>query len=531
MCIARCRQEALAKWNWDGGFIVQECIVPSGRPVIGRQSHYQIDVREFLANERNEVMRRTLRQDLKRHVLLMPGGDWALFESRQPGAFDYRVRVIADFVGHEVDYVLDTGAHGNNDPWQFPDETLSVRSGDCEDRALVIASLMLASGISSFHFRVALGKLHVGGLAHDHVWVMYKNEDGRWTVVDPPAEHLRVAAARARRGGKGRAKRTAKSPRAPAAPMLRYEPHFLFNDVHLWSVQRTPANGALSEWIRAGWTRIDPAFHGEVHLGILQEALTGVADQLLSDLERYFRRPILGLFGPIVDDIDRMDYDPVFHFDNGYITEGWQHVARHLNKFREDHRDIMSFAIAAHGIADFYAHSSYAHFARQANGRIELFDQAKLPLGGLAAPDYSTGALKLGAGSRFTVNQAVWEHRSNAAMVSSWQGKILSGRYAQAQDTQPGLVSQVTEGFTWIPKSYRQAGDFYTRGCLPHHDEMAVDEPARSKSHKLYTDDKDYALQYDLRRSAAVRHVRKAFVEAATRGSSQATDGSLEATA
>jgi predicted transglutaminase-like cysteine proteinase len=64
-----------------------------------------------------------------------------------------------------------------------PDETLKLRSGDCEDRALLIASMLLASGISSFNVRVALGKFRAWmGEEHDdfgHVWVMYKDESGR----------------------------------------------------------------------------------------------------------------------------------------------------------------------------------------------------------------------------------------------------------------------------------------------------------------------------------------------------------------
>jgi len=67
MCLTLSPLVNLHRWNWDGDRIVHECIVPSSRPVVGRtgsRSQYDIDVREFLVTERNEIMRRTLAQDV-----------------------------------------------------------------------------------------------------------------------------------------------------------------------------------------------------------------------------------------------------------------------------------------------------------------------------------------------------------------------------------------------------------------------------------------------------------------------------------
>ncbi len=186
MCIENSRIQRMRRWNWDGEQIIHESIVPSSRPIVGHQKGgYDIDVREFLVSEKNATMRRTLEKDVKKFIGGLQGASWEHFTSRDPGAFDLRVHVITQFVSEKIKYRSSAGL----DPWQFPDETLKSRSGDCEDRALLIASLFLASGISSFNVRVALGKFRAWfGKTHadfDHVWVMYKDEIGKWQVIEP----------------------------------------------------------------------------------------------------------------------------------------------------------------------------------------------------------------------------------------------------------------------------------------------------------------------------------------------------------
>ena len=505
MCITRDRWQSAKAWNWDGDHVIHECIVPSGRPAVGSKQPYDIDIREFLITEKNEVIRRTLREDLPEHQRSMPGGDAAKFTARTAGAFDYRARALADFVATTIDYPSPGTDPRGRDPWQFPDETLALRRGDCEDRALLLASLLLASGISSFHVRVALGKLCIDGKAHDHAWVMYKNESGRWLVLDPPPSRRRTGAVEKSLAGKPR-------PR----PRLDYEPYFLWNDVHLWAVRRPDAT-SLPTWLRRAWRRIRPEFHGEVHHTILERALGGVAPKLTKQLLTKFGRPILGLFGPLVDDIDRLDYDPVQHFDNGYIDEGWDHVDRCLQRFRQDRDDVMAFALAAHAIGDFYAHSSYAHLSHEQRPGVSLplYDRSKGHLGGLLDADYGRSSLQLGSGSRFTVNRAVFGNRGLDQVLVEWNGKIISGRYAQEDDTHGDIVTHVTEGLTWLPDGYLAATDFWRRGGLPHHDEIAVDA-AEWHRHKLYRNRDDHAVQFALRTDAAIRHIRKAYIACVT---------------
>ena len=167
--------------------IIQESAVPASRWVVGfpENREYSIDVREFLVNDRIELIRYTIQEDLKNFISKV-GGNWELFTSRKEKSFDYRADMIAAWVSEYIRYAEREG----KDPWKFPDEILFVKEGDCEDRAFLIASLMLGSGISNFNIRLALGKVHTESTAegkneYDHMWVMYKDESGRWNVIEP----------------------------------------------------------------------------------------------------------------------------------------------------------------------------------------------------------------------------------------------------------------------------------------------------------------------------------------------------------
>jgi hypothetical protein len=518
MCLTHSPVRNLGRWNWDGDRILHRSVLASSRPVPGypRGTTYAIDAREFLVTERNEVMRRALEEDVRTFVLTkMPGAGWDLFRSRAIGSFDHRADVVAAFVADAVRYVR---RPGKTDPWQFPDETLAVRGGDCEDRALLIASLLLASGVSPYNVRVALGHVEVTpagrgrALRRDHVWVMYKTESGRWALIEP------LHTKRVDRSAAG----AKLDVRVGAAA---YVPRFLFNDQHLWHVNGpgAGADGAAEQEredveLCQDWSTLHPQFAGAVHKTILNDALAGVCPAwLLSAFNRHFSAAVLGLIGPTVDDVDRDPalYDPRDHFDNGYVDEGWARVADRLRRFRDaPAANVYAFFKAAHGIADFYAHTSYCHFAR-ADPATDVpvpYDPAdpgpcfRVPpvYDGSEGFDLSSGA--------FTRNPAVWKGDA-AGAAAAWNGRLISGRYAQVRDTHGGLVEHLAiEGPSNIPAELRRRADFASRGALPHHNEIAVDDRARGGEHRLYADPAEYARQYRRRTRAATAHIRQAFV-------------------
>ncbi len=511
MCLTGSRLINPTRWNWDGDRIIHECIVPSSRPVVGARSRrtYDIDVREFLVTDRNEVMKRVLAEDVRRFIEQdLEGASWERFTSRAAGSFDHRADVLAAFVGAKVRY----DPKDPRDPWQFPDETLVLRAGDCEDRAFLLASLLLASGVSGYNVRVALGvlRVHEGDSHedHDHVWVMYKSESGRWMVLEP-------GGARPRSTGRGRAR----SP-APASPPAEYRPWFLFNDAHLWEVAGHSRSKDFRQIALARqWSRLDPKFIGSVHQSILHEALPEAVcpPWVLEALNRSFRRLIPGLVGPIIDELDRDGdlYEPSHHFDNGYIQEGWAHVASWLQSFREN-RDLTAFGRAAHAIADFYAHSSYVHFARIENGAPPIYDPAREAELWATAPDYSAAPFDLVKGP-FSVNIRWWKNKKRDAIPAMWQGQLISGRYAQYDDPTGDIFSVIAEqGATFRMSSRRLS--LPQLGSLPHHAEIAVDDLSRSSSHRLYSDNHPepryrYGNQFRWRKAGATRHIRQAFMD------------------
>jgi hypothetical protein len=502
MCFTLSKIAPHDRWNWDGDRIIHECIVPASRPVPGyppKKSSYDIDVREFLVSRRNEVMRKTLRRDIKSFVQNTPGANWELFRSRSEGSFDHRAHLIEAFVSEKIAYKA-----ARQDYWQFPDETLWVKEGDCEDRALLMASLLLASGVSGYNVRVALGKLRVSrksgkGREHDHAWVMYKNEEGHWTLLEPLHLH-----------------REAKGAFQPARPsglsQAEYIPYFVFNDVHLWEVcGPDPCPSFRDLALRSRWSRIHPRFAGEVHYDLLANALQGHApDWYVRALQsRFTKIPFVG----IVDNIDMVlcDYDPRDHFDNGYIDDGWKIADGRLDTFRSrpltDPKAIDAFAGAAHAIADFYAHSSYMHFAGPVIGPT-LYDPGNFPV----TPAYGSGSSFDLTSGKFSMNEHIFK-QTPADAAGHWNGQLISGRYAQPHDTQPGWANAITEGVTFIPKELRKAKDFPYRGGLPHHNEIAVDEEysKRNHSHKLYGDPGTYNQQFAWRKQAATEHIRAAY--------------------
>jgi hypothetical protein len=512
MCLVDSSLRNLSRWNWDGDVIIRESVVPSSRPVVGQRSQrkqYDIDVREFLVTEDNAVMRRTLAEQIP-IFLKGIGGDPGLFQSRSRGAFDYRADIISAFVAEKIRY----RARKGQDPWQFPDETLFLRSGDCEDRAFLIAALLLASGVSAFNVRVALGKLRYSNPGKrsevfDHAWVMYKAEAGDWNVLEP----LNL-------GGTGGdpARSAPRFSGAREAPTAEYLPTFLFNQQHLWRVRGDEQT--LDTVRRKEWKRLKPRFAGEVHQTILNRALIDVCPKwALEALNRNFRHIVP--LGPIVDEVDNIlvhAYNPLEHFDNGYIREGWELVRQRLVSFGQNNADLRSFACAAHAIGDFYAHSSYIHFAKlidpgAKNGRAQPFDPEHPDAGLDSPPDYTASSTFDLTRDRFSVNPYYWK-KSKADAAKAWAGQIISGRYAQKGDRH-GIFERITN----IPRDLTAKKDFYVRGALPHHNEIAVDQKRPDAGHQLYpegnwgpTDRASYANQFRWRVNTACEHIRSAFL-------------------
>lgn len=475
MCMQQGAIRPMQRWHWAGDQIVHDPCIPAARYAAGsRKTRYPIDIRSFLSIESNAVLRRWL----DRHVRQLPEEAAQRMRRRGPGDFDFRAHMLAMLMGE----LRHQPARSHPfDQWQYPDETLALGSGDCEDLAFVLAALMLESGISADCVRVALGSIvrHGRGTDEaaadhiDHAWVMYLSETGAWTLIEPMA----------------RIGRAQPSPERAAARQdlqhedLEYVPHFVFNNRHLWRVRgpHLRAMLPLKDYLdtrraddgRGGskpdqdfWQGFDPSFAAGVHGSLIDAALPGMP--LLLRLQVHAESLAL--------DVDTLHYDPRDHFDFAYIDEGWQRVDARLAS-----GTLPDFARALHSIADFYAHSTYAHFAAvrpggDGPGHLDLHDPAAaLPFN----PDYAC------------LGDAV-----PASVTREWNGRLISGCWDAWYATYPDELR----------------ADRARRMSLPPHDRIAVDDNRDTHGgHLLYPDPAAYGRQFRLRRDAARRHMEAAW--------------------
>jgi PKD repeat protein len=90
---------------------------------------------------------------------------------------------LRDWVAGNIKYSYDSQAHGTNDYWQLPRETISLKTGDCEDFAILLVSLLRANGYGSSDVYVMGGSSTSGGPGH--AWVVVKMEFGLWWTIEP----------------------------------------------------------------------------------------------------------------------------------------------------------------------------------------------------------------------------------------------------------------------------------------------------------------------------------------------------------
>lgn len=93
---------------------------------------------------------------------------------------------IRDWVANNIEYTADSEAHAVKEYWQFPNETLTLRTGDCEDFSILLCSLLRANGWNENEVYVVIG-------AKDelyHGWVKLNIDAIGWQSLEPGAGAL-----------------------------------------------------------------------------------------------------------------------------------------------------------------------------------------------------------------------------------------------------------------------------------------------------------------------------------------------------
>ena len=97
------------------------------------------------------------------------------------GTNDEKAYKCLKYVFHRVQYTSDMKQFKSIEEWLFAWETFSLRKGDCEDGAILLANMMIKSGIPSWRVRLNAGDVKGGG----HCWVTYLREsDNQWVILD-----------------------------------------------------------------------------------------------------------------------------------------------------------------------------------------------------------------------------------------------------------------------------------------------------------------------------------------------------------
>jgi predicted transglutaminase-like cysteine proteinase len=92
---------------------------------------------------------------------------------------------LRDWVSSYISYTSDQDVHGVDEYWQLPAETIELRTGDCEDFAILLCSLLRAYGVPSDQVYVALG--FGEDQTHGHAYLIEKWYQGIWRITEPQA--------------------------------------------------------------------------------------------------------------------------------------------------------------------------------------------------------------------------------------------------------------------------------------------------------------------------------------------------------
>jgi len=467
MCLRTSSIRPYQKWNWNGSEIVHDTDIPTTRTLTKGNKiihKFPTDIRQFITIENNAVVKKVI----SKIIDALPRKEQESIYKNKKESFDLRVRKCQEYLAC-MEYARSNSKY---DDWQFPEETIKLKGGDCEDMAFLLASLILTIGISDYCVRVAFGNVieYDGDKSnsHEHCWVMYQNEQGVWEIIEPL---LYVQPA------KDEAPTYLATSTVFTPPRMSNTCHYVFNRSHLWSVRTYDSETGndfqgylLSK--RKYFNKVDPGFATKIHNSIFQQALKGMSS---SDLQKVMRTSLY-------IDANTLIYDPRDHFDFAYIDEGWERVRQRLST-----KDLGDFAKAVHAVGDFYAHSFYGYFAVDAAGHIPVYNPAK-PLDPVRLKyDFKgLGDLK---GCKLSTCKP-----GTAKAEDLWNGKLISGQWWRF--------------YAPIPNDIQDRPDFCTRRCIPDHDAVAVDsENFDPNKHKVCKSPFEYKIQFEARVKAAIDHI------------------------
>ena len=251
-------------FHWAGSRLLSKTVLRRKRKVTGQDGkarYCAFDLRRWVTPPDDGVMGAAWQRIAQKHERHLAG---ASSKSRA----NVKAKCVWHFVVERVKYARD---HEQFDAWQLPPETLTLGHGDCEDRAFLAVSLLLAAGISPQRVRVAIGAVlrapdgRGTKRAVGHACPLYRNSRGVWCLLETSLKHLpvRVAATAERRAHLAQAKRAVGVDKATfvradsqAADSHRrqFVPLVCLNHDHVWGVEECcPGQVAGARRIHPDW--------------------------------------------------------------------------------------------------------------------------------------------------------------------------------------------------------------------------------------------------------------------------------------
>jgi hypothetical protein len=111
----------------------------------------------------DDAMVTALRDEILQDSLAVLTPDWMKFR---------------DWVGNRIDYKNDVDVHGEREFWQFPNETIQLETGDCEDFSLLLCSLLRSNGWETDSVYVVVGER----ADQYHAWVTLFWNDYQYNI-------------------------------------------------------------------------------------------------------------------------------------------------------------------------------------------------------------------------------------------------------------------------------------------------------------------------------------------------------------
>lgn len=96
------------------------------------------------------------------------------------------VRSVYFWVVDHIEYESDGSQWGEDDYWQLPATTILLGTGDCEDQAILLTSLIRAVGVSRSQVHLVIGKVTniITGEVNGHGWVEVWLSGHGWIPLD-----------------------------------------------------------------------------------------------------------------------------------------------------------------------------------------------------------------------------------------------------------------------------------------------------------------------------------------------------------